>query len=124
MKLWREKTKERQRERERETYRERKMYTHTHAHTRNIHTAHTRKHTHMHTNTPTHIHTYPHEVGVLCKLWVNVEEDGHVNLLVGVEPLLLKAEALDLVKVLPCLQTVESACVRVCVRACVRACVL
>ena len=36
-------------------------------------------------------------VGVLR---VDIEEDGHVDFVVGVEPLLLEAEALDLVEVL------------------------
>jgi hypothetical protein len=41
---------------------------------------------------------------VLGKLRVDVEEDGHVHLLVRVQPLLLKAETLDLVKVLASLR--------------------
>ena len=39
-------------------------------------------------------------VPVCGKLWLDVEEDGHVHCLPSLQPLLLKAEALDLVEVL------------------------
>lgn len=42
---------------------------------------------------------YPLHVYVACKLGVNVEEHGHIHRLARVQPLLLKAKALDLGKV-------------------------
>ena len=41
---------------------------------------------------------------ILEERWVNVEEDRHVYRFSREEPLLVKAEALDLIKVLPGLQ--------------------
>jgi hypothetical protein len=38
-------------------------------------------------------------IEVVYQFWVNVEEDRHVHLLTRPQPLLLKAEALDLVEV-------------------------
>jgi len=43
--------------------------------------------------------SYPNHVGILGKLGINIEEHRHVDLLVGVQALLLKAKALDLVEV-------------------------
>ena len=39
--------------------------------------------------------------GILSKFRVDVEEHRHINLLARPEPLLLKAEALDLIEILP-----------------------
>ena len=44
--------------------------------------------------------TYVPHGGVFCKLRIDVEEHGQVNLFMWVQPLLLEAEALNLVKVL------------------------
>ncbi len=40
------------------------------------------------------------QVGILQEFGINVEEDGHINLLVWIESLLFKAEALNLIEVL------------------------
>lgn len=43
---------------------------------------------------------YAFHLGILCKLWVHVEKHRHINLFTRPQPLLLKAEALDLVEIL------------------------
>lgn len=50
------------------------------------------------------------------KLWVNIKEDWHVNLLARSEPLLLKAEALNFVEVLTSLLRSHIVCGDACHR--------
>lgn len=55
---------------------------------------------------------HPGHPGVLVELWVDVEEDGHVHLLMRVQTLLLKAETLqrDNGKTCPSVRTQEDRC--------------
>ena len=73
------------------------QHTNTVRHT-NI-TQHTSYHTHTPPHTPhTHTHTHLH-LRVVKEGGVDVEEDRHVHLFVRLQPLLLEAKALDLIKV-------------------------